>query len=73
MAALSGHTRTISKVVFSPDGNKVLTASDDGTTRIYPRENFVPQEELLVSARTRVTRELTANEVKKYLHKSPHE
>jgi WD40 repeat protein len=33
---LTGHTKRIRHASFSPDGKSVVTASDDGTARIYP-------------------------------------
>lgn len=32
---LAGHTRRVTSAVFSPDGNFILSASDDGTARIW--------------------------------------
>lgn len=34
-ARLSGHTGCVNKVAFSPDGARVLTASSDGTVRLF--------------------------------------
>jgi WD40 repeat protein len=53
---------------FSPDGQLVLTVSEDGTSRIYPWEMFAPREDLQTMARTRTTRVLTREEREKYLH-----
>lgn len=37
IAILRGHENTIWSVVFSPDGTRVLTASEDATARIWPQ------------------------------------
>jgi len=37
-AILSGHEGEISKVAFSPQGSRVLTASSDKTARIWETE-----------------------------------
>ncbi|MEV6235437.1 TIR domain-containing protein [Lentzea sp. NPDC051838] len=41
---LRGHDAAVNSVVFSPDGTRVLTASDDGTARVWNVEN---QREIL--------------------------
>jgi WD40 repeat protein len=38
-ATLEGHTAAITTIRFSPDGGKVLSASDDGTARIWSAES----------------------------------
>lgn len=68
ISELLGHARKINKLVFSPDGKFIATASDDGTARIYPREMFMPLEQNLKFANSRLTRDLTPDEKKKYLH-----
>jgi WD40 repeat protein len=32
---LRGHAQWLSSAVFSPDGTRVLTSSDDGTARLW--------------------------------------
>jgi WD40 repeat protein len=64
----SGSQRTARAAVFSPDGKSLLVSGSDATTRIYSWETFAPLNALLALGRTRVTREFTADEKKKYLH-----
>jgi len=35
LAKLTGHTARLWDAAFSPDGNRVVTASQDGTSKIY--------------------------------------
>lgn len=35
-----GHTGAISSAAFSPDGSRIVTASDDGTAKIWDAESF---------------------------------
>jgi WD domain, G-beta repeat len=37
-AVLSGHTGVVTSAVFAPDGGRILTASDDGTARLWDRD-----------------------------------
>jgi WD40 repeat protein/transcriptional regulator with XRE-family HTH domain len=54
----------LTSVAFSPDGLQLAVASRDGTTRIY----LLKIEDLIALAKQRVTRELTMEECKEYLH-----
>jgi WD40 repeat protein len=36
LAVLRGHENYIRSAVFSPDGQTILTASEDGTARLWP-------------------------------------
>jgi WD40 repeat protein len=55
----------VSGVAFRPtDGAHLLVASGDGVVRVF----LLRMEELLALAQTRVTRSLTTEECKKYLH-----
>jgi WD40 repeat protein len=51
-------------VAFSPDGKYLATANQDGTVRFY----VLPIDELVALARSRVTRSLTTEECRQYLH-----
>jgi WD40 repeat protein len=61
---LAGHTNTVWGVAFSPDGTHLATASVDETVRVYAMHI----KDVMVLARTRVTRSLTAEECQRYLH-----
>ena len=39
MATLKGHTKSVSSAAFSPDGNRVVTASEDASARLWLTEN----------------------------------
>jgi hypothetical protein len=64
----SGLSLSVKAATFSPDGKSLLVSGSNRTTRIYSWEMFAPLDELLVLGRTRVTRELTADEKRRYLH-----
>src|SRR6185295_16807845 len=64
----SGSERSVRTASFSPDGKSLLVSGSDETTRIYSWEMFAPLNDLLAVGRTRVTREFTVDEKKKYLH-----
>ncbi len=70
LAVLSGHTGAVRNAVFSPDGHDVLTASMDGTARVFSCDVCGSTAQLLALARTRVTRALTSQERRTYLHQS---
>ena len=64
-ATLRGHTSSANSVAYSPDGRWIVTASYDGTARVWPWPDV---EGLLAAARSRVARELTCQERVQYLH-----
>jgi WD40 repeat protein/DNA-binding SARP family transcriptional activator len=64
LLTLYGHTAALWALSFSPDGTRIATSSDDHTARIYT----LRLDELIAIAQSRVTRGLTAEECKQYLH-----
>jgi WD40 repeat protein len=64
LLTLTGHTDAVSGVAFSPDGTLLATCGADGTARLY----VLPIEKLMALAKTRVTRSLTTEECRQYLH-----
>jgi len=66
VAVFRGHTKYVNGAKFSPDGKYIVTASADGTARIY----LVHIQDLIALAKTRVTRELTCEERQLYLHEN---
>jgi hypothetical protein len=59
----------LGSVAFSPDGRFVATAGDLAV-RVY----VLPLDDLISLARSRLTRQLTADECRRYLHRQdcPH-
>jgi len=64
LLTLTGHTYEVGAIAFSPDGTRLITASDDSTIRVWA----LRLEDLVQIARSRLTRELTAEECLTYLH-----
>jgi WD40 repeat protein/transcriptional regulator with XRE-family HTH domain len=64
LASLYGNTGNVFGVSFSPDGNRLTTAGADGTIRIYT----LRLDDLVGLARSRVTRVLTDDECRTFLH-----
>lgn len=64
LLTLVGHTKTVYAVRFSPDGRFLATASLDGTVALHP----LRIDELADLAESRVTRTLTDDECRQYLH-----
>ena len=61
---LFGHDLVVNTVTFSPDGRFLATVSGDGTVALH----LLPIDELRDLARERVTRTLTDEECRQYLH-----
>ena len=40
VADLEGHTDALTSAVFSPDGSRILTASEDGTAKVWPAPSY---------------------------------
>jgi WD40 repeat protein len=61
---LDGEHGPLLKAAYSPDGRWIVTASVDGTARVW----CAHVEGLLAAARSRVARELIHQERVQYLH-----
>jgi WD40 repeat protein/DNA-binding SARP family transcriptional activator len=61
---LSGHESVVWRLAFSPDGSKLASSSSDGTVRIWALD----LDDLIEIARSKVTRALTGDECRQYLH-----
>jgi WD40 repeat protein len=55
ITSLGGHSDTISAAHFSPDGERIVTASDDRTALVHDCDECLPYDDLLDLARKRVT------------------
>ncbi len=47
LATLAGHTSSVNDVAFSPDGSRIVTASDDGTAKVWDAETETEQLDLV--------------------------
>ena len=61
---LQGHLYLVSSVEFTADGRKLVSASADGTVRVWALD----LDDLLRIAEVNVTRGLTDDECRRYLH-----
>ncbi len=64
LLTLTGHTSIVVGVAFSADGRRLATASWDGTAKVWAHDMGL----LIQRARERVTRSLTPEECRVYLH-----
>ena len=62
LRTLAGHTSWVGSAAYSPDGQFIVTASDDGTARIWDAD----YRDFITYACTRVSRDLTENEKDEY-------
>jgi WD40 repeat protein/class 3 adenylate cyclase len=61
---LRGHGFLVSGIAFSPDGTRLASAAPDGVVRVWALD----LDDLIRIARTEVTRELSDDECRQYLH-----
>jgi WD40 repeat protein len=65
LITLAAHSGAVNNVAWTPDGKRLLSGGDDGLIQVYAMDI-----DLLMSlARSRVTRNLTPEESRKYLHR----
>jgi WD40 repeat protein len=64
MLTPSGHTDRVRSVAWSPDGKRLVSASQDGTVQMYAMDI----RDLMALARERVTAHPSEEGCKKYLH-----
>jgi hypothetical protein len=63
LLTLTGPTRYLTSVAFSPDGKRLAIGAADGVVRVY----VLPVDELEAVARSRLTRGWTKDECAQYL------
>ena len=61
---LEGHSNWVSSAAFSPDGSRIVTASSDGTARLW--RTYATFEEMLTEAERKLRLVLTAGECGQY-------
>ena len=64
LLVLRGHEQAVYGVDFSPDGTRLVSAGEDGVARIWALD----MDDLLELAQDEVTRSLTGDECRQYLH-----
>ena len=65
-AGPQGHDVQVFDIEFSPDGSMLASAGLDGLVRVWALD----LDDLIDIARTKVTRELTDDECRQYLHEA---
>lgn len=68
LMTLTGHSGRVTSASFIQDDTQLVTKGVDRTLRLYRQEAFAPLPELEKLARQRLTRELSCDEYKQYLH-----
>jgi WD40 repeat protein/class 3 adenylate cyclase len=61
---LEGHRDVVGRLAFSPDGSKLASGAGDGTVRVWALD----LDDLIEIARSELTRDLTDEECRQYLH-----
>jgi WD40 repeat protein len=64
LLVLRGHESAVGAVAFSPDGTKLASVGADGVTRVWALD----PDDLVEIAQQKVTRTLTDDECRQYLH-----
>jgi WD40 repeat protein len=64
LLVLRGHRYLVSGIAFSPDGTRLVSASPDGVVRVWALD----LDDLIRIARQQVTRDLSDDECRQYLH-----
>ena len=62
--ALRGHELLVSGLDFSPDGKRLVSSAPDGVARVWALD----LDELIAIAEAELTRGLTDDECRQYLH-----
>jgi WD40 repeat protein len=71
LAIFRGHVAPVLAVEFSPDGESITTGTQDGEARVYPCVELRSKPKPASLAEKRVTRSLTADEKRIFLHQNP--
>jgi WD40 repeat protein len=61
---LKGHRKAVTRAIFSADGRRIVTTSDDETARVWA--TFASTQALVDFARSILPRRLTADERKAF-------